>query len=68
MTRLQDQARAVREPFVLPEDWNPIPGHCSRCRRPALLVEDRWWHASGGACDPSKHAPAEFCLGQPSPE
>lgn len=67
MSQRDDLARAFREPFRLPDDWNPIPGRCSRCGNPALLVEDRWWH-DASACDPRKAAAAEFIPDPPSPE
>lgn len=59
VTDAGDMFRAVREPFSLPDDWNPIFGHCSRCGNPAVLNEDRWWH-DGKGCDPRKAGPAEF--------
>lgn len=42
-------ARALHSPFVLPDSWSPILGHCSRCGGDALLAEDRWWH-DGPSC------------------
>jgi hypothetical protein len=54
-----DPIRAVREPFTLPDEWDPIPGTCSRCGGPAVLNEDRWWH-DGRGCDPSKRAAPHF--------
>jgi hypothetical protein len=60
-----DPSRALRQPFVLPDDWDPLHGHCSRCKAPALLFENRWWHDTKG-CDPRKTAePAHFILGDP---
>jgi hypothetical protein len=59
-----DPDRALRQPFTLPEDWDPLYGHCSRCKGPALLVEDRWWHDTAG-CDPRKAEAAHFILGDP---
>ncbi|MFD0405605.1 hypothetical protein [Kitasatospora sp. NPDC127116] len=40
--------RALDAPFN-PGAWKPIPGTCSRCRRPAWLGELRWWH-EGATC------------------
>lgn len=44
-----DPARALHAPFTLPENFDPIPGHCSRCGGPALCDEGRWWH-DGPSC------------------
>lgn len=62
-----DPIRAFREPFVLPSNWDPMYGHCSRCKRLAILHEDRWHH-DGAGCDPRKAAPAHFVLGDPPGE
>lgn len=59
-----DPVRAFREPFVLAQDWDPIYGHCSRCKRLAVLFEDRWHH-DGAGCDTWKAEPANFVLGDP---
>lgn len=59
-----DTWRAFREPFVLPANWTPLYGHCSRCGGLAVLFEDRWHH-DGAGCDPSKFGPAEFILDDP---
>lgn len=61
-----DPMRAVRDPFRLAEDWDPLYGHCSKCGNLAVLVEDRWWH-DGAGCDPRKAGPAEFILDDPEP-
>lgn len=59
MTFPDDPIRAVREPFRLPDAWDPIPGRCSKCGHRAVLVEDRWWH-DGKGCDPRTFGRAEF--------
>jgi hypothetical protein len=38
------QWRAVDAPFTTADEWDAIPGTCSRCRQPAALGERRWWH------------------------
>lgn len=50
-----DPARALHSPFTLPDDWDPIPGTCSRCGRDAWCDEGRWWH-DGDACPPTRAA------------
>ncbi|MEV8324524.1 hypothetical protein [Kitasatospora sp. NPDC056731] len=37
------QWRAIDAPFSA-GSWDPIPGTCSRCGRPAWLGESHWWH------------------------
>lgn len=54
-----DPARALHSPFILPDDWDPIPGTCSRCGNPALLIESGWHH-DGRGCDPRRAGRAEF--------
>lgn len=54
-----DPARALHSPFTLAEDWDPIPGTCSRCGGPALLIESGWHH-DGRGCDPRRAMAAEF--------
>lgn len=54
-----DPARALNAPFTLPAEWDPIPGRCSRCNRPALLSEGRWWH-DGPSCTYRYGNTAEF--------
>lgn len=44
MTDPCDRWRALDDPFGLDEDWQPIPGTCSRCGQPAALGTRRWWH------------------------
>ncbi|MFC1418583.1 hypothetical protein [Streptacidiphilus cavernicola] len=53
-----DAWRAIDAPFRPRDDWQPIPGACSRCGERAWLGETRWWHHTGRAC-PSRR-PAEF--------
>jgi hypothetical protein len=55
--RPEDEWRALDAPFMDPDEWDPIPGHCSRCGQPAYLGIRRWWHL-GAVCRPSK--PAKF--------
>lgn len=43
MQLTQAEWRALDAPFAL-NDWDPIPGTCSRCGRAAWLGETRWWH------------------------
>jgi hypothetical protein len=59
-----DPARALIAPFTLPQDWDPIPGTCSRCHRPALLTETGWHH-DGHGCDPRKAGAARFIPDDP---
>ena len=54
--RSLDEWRAVDAPFAL-NDWEPLPGRCSRCGKPAWLGETRWWH-DGEPCRSTR--PAEF--------
>lgn len=62
-----DPIRALREPFILSVDWDPLHGHCNKCKAPAVLYEDRWHH-DGKGCDPRTYGPAEFILGDPVKE
>lgn len=55
--RAQAEWRAIDAPFAL-NDWEPLPGRCSRCGQPAWLGERRWWH-DGEPC-PSRGRGAEF--------
>jgi len=57
--------RAVDAPFTTPDEWDPIPGTCSRCGRRAFLGETRSWH-DGPPCRArrtdklTQPVPAEF--------
>lgn len=53
--------RSLDAPFSVPDEWDPIPGHCSRCGGRAYLGETRWWH-EGPAC-PARGRTAEFIPG-----
>lgn len=57
-TRTLTEWHAVDAPFTPLNDWDPIPGHCSRCGGRAWLGQTRWWH-DGPVC-PSRGMPAEF--------
>jgi len=39
-----DPHRALDAPFTPPDEWDPIPGTCSRCGAKAELGETKWWH------------------------
>ena len=58
LTLYDDPHRALDAPFTLPDDWDPIPGTCTRCGADAWLGEKRWWH-NGPACE-SRGRGAEF--------
>lgn len=58
MTRTLTEWHAVDAPFTPLNDWDPIPGACSRCGQPARLGERRWWH-DGAPCA-SRGRTAEF--------
>jgi hypothetical protein len=53
----QEYWRTLDAPFTEPDDWQPIPGTCSRCGQPAYLGTRRWWHL-GTVCPPKR--PADF--------
>lgn len=55
----EDRFRHVVAPFTADPDWDPIYGRCSRCGRPAVLIETGWHH-DGKGCDPRKAEAAEF--------
>ncbi|MCX4750916.1 hypothetical protein OG455_41280 [Kitasatospora sp. NBC_01287] len=44
MTQHDQATRALDAPFTPPDDWDPIPGTCTRCGQPAWLGETKWWH------------------------
>ncbi len=44
-----DPHRALVAPFKIPDDFDPIPGTCSRCGGDAWCDEGRWWH-DGPSC------------------
>jgi hypothetical protein len=54
-----DPWRAVVSPFKIPDDFDPIPGRCSRCQGEAWCDEGKWWH-DGLSCAPRYGAVAEF--------
>lgn len=54
-----DPMRALVAPFMIPADWDPIYGRCSRCGGDAVLIETGWHH-DGKGCDPRKAEAAEF--------
>lgn len=54
-----DPRRAVHSPFTPIDQWDPIFGTCSRCGRPAVLIETGWHH-DGAGCDPRKAEAAQF--------
>lgn len=51
--------RALDAPFTPPDEWQPIPGTCTRCGQPAWLGERRWWH-DGPPCPAGYRRGAEF--------
>ena len=53
-----DEQRALDAPFTTPDEWDPIPGTCTRCGADAWLGERRWWHDKEPC--PSRGMPAEF--------
>jgi hypothetical protein len=53
-----DPWRALDAPFTPDDDWQPVPGTCSRCGQPAYLGISRWWHL--GAVCPSRGRAADF--------
>ncbi|MDI5965734.1 hypothetical protein [Streptantibioticus silvisoli] len=52
--RTCDEWRALDAPFQ-PGDWQPRPGHCSRCGQPALAGVTRWWRL-GDTCRANRTA------------
>jgi hypothetical protein len=58
LTQHDDPHRALDAPFTPPDEWDTIPGRCSRCGQPAELGETKWWHV-GETC-PSRGRPSEF--------
>lgn len=53
-----DEWRSLDAPFTLRDDWDPIPGTCSRCGAKAWLGITKWWHDDGKVCPSRK--PADF--------